>query len=72
MFERPGLDTRALDERVDVGLLQTDDAAELVRRELTIAVLIMALLGAAMWAAFRGIFDGASGRAGNAVDTIGG
>lgn len=37
-----------------------------------IAVLIMALLGAAMWAAFRGIFDGASGRAGNAVDTIGG
>lgn len=37
-----------------------------------IAVLIMALLGAAMWVAFRGIFDGASGKAGTAVDSIGG
>ena len=37
-----------------------------------IAVLIMALLGAAMWVAFRGIFDGASDKAGNAVNTIGG
>lgn len=37
-----------------------------------IAVLIMALLGAAMWVAFRGIFDGASTKAGGAVDTIGG
>jgi hypothetical protein len=37
-----------------------------------IAVLIMALLGAAMWAAFRGIFDGASNKTGTAVDSIGG
>ena len=37
-----------------------------------IAVLIMALLGAAMWVAFRGIFDGASSKAGSAVDSIGG
>ena len=37
-----------------------------------IAVLIMALLGAAMWVAFRGIFDGASGKTGSAVDSIGG
>lgn len=37
-----------------------------------IAVLIMALLGAAMWVAFRGIFDGASDKAGSAVDSIGG
>jgi hypothetical protein len=37
-----------------------------------IAVLIMALLGAAMWAAFRGIFQGASDKAGGAVDSIGG
>jgi hypothetical protein len=36
-----------------------------------IAVLIMALLGAAMWVAFRGIFQGASDRAGTAVDVIG-
>ncbi|HVM20167.1 MAG TPA: hypothetical protein VM307_09425 [Egibacteraceae bacterium] len=37
-----------------------------------IAVLIMALLGAAMWVAFRAIFDGASNKAGSAVDSIGG
>jgi hypothetical protein len=37
-----------------------------------VAVLIMALLGAAMWVAFRAIFDGASDKAGNAVDSIGG
>lgn len=37
-----------------------------------IAVLIMALLGAAMWLAFRGIFDGATSRTGTAVDSIGG
>ena len=37
-----------------------------------IAVLIMALLGAAMWAAFRGIFDSASNKTGTAVDSIGG
>lgn len=37
-----------------------------------IAVLIIALLGAAMWAAFRGIFDGATDRTGTAVDSIGG
>ena len=37
-----------------------------------IAVLIMALLGAAMWLAFRSIFDGASEKAGTAVDSIGG
>lgn len=36
-----------------------------------IAVLIMALLGAAMWAAFSGVFDGASNKAGTAVDSIG-
>ncbi len=38
----------------------------------TIAVLIMALLGAAMWIAFRGIFDGAANKTGTAVDSIGG
>lgn len=37
-----------------------------------IAVLIMALLGAGMWVAFRGIFDGASNKTGTAVDSIGG
>lgn len=37
-----------------------------------IAVLIMALLGGAMWLAFKGIFDGATGRVGGAVDGIGG
>lgn len=37
-----------------------------------IAVLIMALLGAGMWVAFRAIFDGASNKAGTAVDSIGG
>ena len=37
-----------------------------------IAVLIMARLGAAMWLAFRGIFDGATSRTGTAVDSIGG
>lgn len=37
-----------------------------------IAVLIMALLGAAMWLAFRGIFDGATSKTGTAVDSIGG
>lgn len=37
-----------------------------------IAVLIMALLGAAMWVAFRGIFDGAANKTGTAVDSIGG
>ena len=37
-----------------------------------IAVLIMALLGGAMWLAFRGIFDGATQKAGTAVDSIGG
>jgi len=50
-----------LDEELGEGVIST-----------AIAVLIMALLGAAMWAAFRGIFDGASGKAGNAVDSIGG
>jgi hypothetical protein len=37
-----------------------------------IAVLIMALLGAAMWLAFREIFQGASDKAGGAVEEIGG
>ncbi len=37
-----------------------------------IAVLVMALLGAAMWLAFKGIFDGAAQKAGSAVDRIGG
>lgn len=50
-----------LDDEIGEGVIST-----------AIAVLIMALLGAAMWVAFRGIFDGASGKAGNAVDGIGG
>ena len=37
-----------------------------------IAVLITALLGAAMWVAFRGIFDGAAAKTGSAVNAIGG
>ena len=37
-----------------------------------IAVLIIALLGAAMWAAFKTIFDGATSNVGNAVSSIGG
>lgn len=37
-----------------------------------IAVLIMALLGAAMWVAFRSIFDGAAVKTGSAVNSIGG
>lgn len=50
-----------LDEEVGEGVIST-----------AIAVLIMALLGAAMWAAFRSIFDGASDKTGTAVDSIGG
>ena len=49
----------------------TDEVGEGVI-STAVAVLIMALLGAAMWAAFRGIFDGATERTGSAVDTIGG
>lgn len=37
-----------------------------------IAVLIMALLGAAMWVAFRGVFDAASERTVDNVNQIGG
>ena len=37
-----------------------------------IAVLIVALLGAAMWAAFQGIFNGATENIGSAVDSISG
>jgi hypothetical protein len=37
-----------------------------------IAVLIVALLGAAMWAAFQGIFNGATQNIGSAVDSISG
>ena len=37
-----------------------------------IAVLIIALLGAGMWAAFQTIFDGATSNIGSAVDSIGG
>ncbi|MEM9035193.1 MAG: hypothetical protein AAGA99_01815 [Actinomycetota bacterium] len=37
-----------------------------------IVVLIMALLGAAMWVAFNGIFTDATNRAGNEVGRIGG
>lgn len=48
-----------------------DDSGEGVI-STAIAVLIMALLGAAMWLAFRAIFDGASDKAGTAVDSIGG
>lgn len=50
-----------LDDEIGEGVIST-----------AIAVLIMALLGAAMWIAFRSIFDGASNRAGTAVDSIGG
>lgn len=37
-----------------------------------IAVLVIALLGAAMWVAFQTIFDGATQNIGSAVDSIGG
>ncbi len=37
-----------------------------------IAVLIMAFLGAAMWAAFSVLFDDASGKISNQVGQIGG
>ena len=37
-----------------------------------IAVLIIALLGAGMWAAFQTIFNGATSNIGSAVDSIGG
>lgn len=37
-----------------------------------IAVLIMAFLGAAMWIAFKGIFDNASAKTGEQVNQIGG
>ena len=37
-----------------------------------IVVLIMALLGAAMWVAFNGIFTDATNRAGNEIQRIGG
>ncbi len=36
-----------------------------------IAVLVMAFLGAAMWLAFRGIFDGTTDRTNRQVDQIG-
>ncbi|CAN5903835.1 hypothetical protein BH23ACT2_BH23ACT2_28270 [soil metagenome] len=36
-----------------------------------IAVLVMAFLGAAMWLAFRGIFDGTTDRTNQQVDQIG-
>ncbi len=37
-----------------------------------IVVLIMALLGAAMWVAFNGIFTDATNRAGDEINRIGG
>jgi hypothetical protein len=37
-----------------------------------IVVLIMALIGAAMWVAFNGVFQDASTRASNSVQQIGG
>jgi hypothetical protein len=37
-----------------------------------IAVLIVALLGAAMWVTFRQMFDGAAAKASSAVNSIGG
>jgi hypothetical protein len=37
-----------------------------------IAVLIMALLGAAMWLAFQGIFDDAAERTSEQIEQIGG
>ena len=36
-----------------------------------IAVLIMAFLGAAMWLAFKGLFDGTSARTSTQVELIG-
>ena len=37
-----------------------------------IAVLLVSLLGAAMWAAFKSVFDGATDNVGTAVGSIGG
>ncbi|MEM8904773.1 MAG: hypothetical protein AAGA17_18100 [Actinomycetota bacterium] len=37
-----------------------------------IVVLIMALLGGALWVAFNGIFTDATNRAGNEIQQIGG
>jgi hypothetical protein len=37
-----------------------------------IVVLIMALIGAAMWVAFNGVFQDASGRVSDSVSQIGG
>ena len=47
-----------------------DEAAEGVI-STAIAVLIIALLGAGMWAAFQTIFDGATQNIGSAVSSIG-
>jgi hypothetical protein len=56
---RAGLVDRYRDE-VGEGVIST-----------AIAVLIMALIGAAMWAAFSGIFDSASQRTTDNVNQIG-
>ncbi len=57
------LKTRAVDryrDEVGEGVIST-----------AIAVLIMALIGAAMWVAFSGVFDSASDRTVENVDQIG-
>jgi hypothetical protein len=49
--------------------LRLDQAGEGVI-STAIAVLIMALIGAAMWMVFSGVFDGASQRVTDAVESI--
>jgi len=61
--------TRQLDEFL--ARLRHTEAGEGVI-SAAIVVLIMALLGAAMWAAFNGIFTEATAEIQNTVDSIGG
>ncbi len=67
----------ALQLWISVGLLRTrlalryrDEVGEGVI-STAIAVLIMALIGAAMWVAFSGVFDSASERTTDSVNQIG-
>ena len=62
---------RLLDLGVALRVRMTPDRGEGVI-STAIAVLIVALLGAAMWAAFQGIFNGATANIGSAVDSISG
>jgi hypothetical protein len=52
------------------GRIRSEDRGEGVI-SAAIAVLIMAFLGAAMWLAFKGIFDDASDKTRDNVDKIG-